>query len=91
VVKLGPGCDEAAVAALQTWPGELQIGGGVDDTNARGWIEKGAKKVQLSPTIRILRTNGMSGDKGDRNVISISGSCILNGPVGECVGSGGRA
>jgi phosphoribosylformimino-5-aminoimidazole carboxamide ribotide isomerase len=45
VIKLGPGCDSAAEEALKTWPNGLQIGGGITDENARGWIEKGAEKV----------------------------------------------
>lgn len=45
VIKLGPGCDEAAAEALATWPGGLQVGGGITDANAREWVEKGAAKV----------------------------------------------
>ncbi|TGZ85082.1 Phosphoribosylformimino-5-aminoimidazole carboxamide ribotide isomerase [Ascodesmis nigricans] len=45
VIKLGPGCDEAAELALKTWPNGLQIGGGVNADNAAAWIEKGAEKV----------------------------------------------
>uniref|UniRef100_A0A060THA9 1-(5-phosphoribosyl)-5-[(5-phosphoribosylamino)methylideneamino] imidazole-4-carboxamide isomerase n=1 Tax=Blastobotrys adeninivorans TaxID=409370 RepID=A0A060THA9_BLAAD len=45
VIKLGPGCDEAAVEALDAWPHGLQIGGGINVDNAKSWIEKGASKV----------------------------------------------
>ncbi|TDZ24388.1 1-(5-phosphoribosyl)-5-[(5-phosphoribosylamino)methylideneamino] imidazole-4-carboxamide isomerase [Colletotrichum sidae] len=45
VIMLGPGNAEAAREALAAWPGGLQVGGGVDDGNARGWIEAGAAKV----------------------------------------------
>jgi phosphoribosylformimino-5-aminoimidazole carboxamide ribotide isomerase len=45
VIKLGPGNDAAARAALAAWPDGLQVGGGIDDTNARLWIEAGAQKV----------------------------------------------
>lgn len=45
VIKLGPGCEEAAELALKTWPNGLQIGGGVNADNAEAWIEKGAEKV----------------------------------------------
>jgi phosphoribosylformimino-5-aminoimidazole carboxamide ribotide isomerase len=48
VIKLGPGCDAAAEDALAAWPNGLQIGGGIDDGNAKGWIEKGAEKVWLA-------------------------------------------
>jgi phosphoribosylformimino-5-aminoimidazole carboxamide ribotide isomerase len=45
VIKLGPGNDQAARAALAAWPGHLQIGGGVDSANAMEWIAAGAGKV----------------------------------------------
>ena len=45
VIKLGPGCDQAAVAALQAYPGGLQIGGGITADNAEFWLEQGASQV----------------------------------------------
>ncbi|THV08559.1 Phosphoribosylformimino-5-aminoimidazole carboxamide ribotide isomerase [Dendrothele bispora CBS 962.96] len=45
VIKLGPGNDAAAKEALNAWPGGLQIGGGITDTNAQSWIDAGASKV----------------------------------------------
>lgn len=45
VIKLGKGNDEAARAALAAWPDGLHLGGGVDATNAKSWIEAGAGKV----------------------------------------------
>lgn len=45
IVKLGPGNDEAARAALATWPGGLQLGGDVTLDNARDWLDAGADKV----------------------------------------------
>ncbi|KAK7960859.1 hypothetical protein PG988_012073 [Apiospora saccharicola] len=45
VIMLGPKNDEAATEALAAWPGGLQVGGGINDTNARKWVEKGAEKV----------------------------------------------
>ncbi|MFW5859832.1 MAG: phosphoribosylformimino-5-aminoimidazole carboxamide ribotide isomerase [Planctomycetota bacterium] len=45
VIKLGPGNDAAARSALAAWPGGLQLGGGVDATNAADWIEAGAAAV----------------------------------------------
>ncbi|OAA55609.1 5-profar isomerase [Niveomyces insectorum RCEF 264] len=35
----------AARAALAAWPGGLQVGGGIRDTNAAAWIAAGAAKV----------------------------------------------
>lgn len=45
VIKLGEGNDEAAMEALQAWPGHLQIGGGITDENCRRWLDAGASKV----------------------------------------------
>jgi len=36
---------EAAMEALKTYPGGLQVGGGINDTNARDFIEAGASHV----------------------------------------------
>lgn len=47
VVKLGPGNDEAAKEALKTWPGGLQVAGGITDKNAQYWIDQGAGKVSI--------------------------------------------
>lgn len=44
-VKLGPGNDDAAKEALKTWPGGLQVAGGITDENAQYWIDQGAEKV----------------------------------------------
>ncbi len=45
VIRLGPGNDAAAAAALQCWPGGLQLGGGIIPGNARRWLDLGADKV----------------------------------------------
>lgn len=45
VIKLGPGCDEAAEEALAGWPDHLQIGGGINHDNAEKWIKLGASHV----------------------------------------------
>jgi phosphoribosylformimino-5-aminoimidazole carboxamide ribotide isomerase len=45
VIMLGPGNETAARAALQAYPAGLQIGGGVNLDNARGWLEAGATHV----------------------------------------------
>lgn len=49
VIKLGPGNEEAAEGAIYTWRDGLHVGGGINDTNAQQWIEKGAEKVILKP------------------------------------------
>ncbi|KAL4966842.1 1-(5-phosphoribosyl)-5- ((5-phosphoribosylamino)methylideneamino)imidazole-4-carboxamide isomerase HIS6 [Aspergillus stella-maris] len=48
VVKLGPGNDDAAREALRTWPGGLQVAGGITDENAKYWIKMGAEKVIIT-------------------------------------------
>jgi phosphoribosylformimino-5-aminoimidazole carboxamide ribotide isomerase len=45
VIQLGPGNREAALASLAAWPGGLQVGGGIDVDNARGWLDAGASHV----------------------------------------------
>lgn len=45
VIKLGPGNDEAARAALAAWPDGLHVGGGMTIDNAADWIAAGAEKV----------------------------------------------
>lgn len=45
VIKLGAGNDEAARAALATWSGGLQVGGGLHADNAEAWLEAGASHV----------------------------------------------
>jgi phosphoribosylformimino-5-aminoimidazole carboxamide ribotide isomerase len=45
VIMLGPGNDVAAREALGAYPGGLQIGGGINASNAAQWIEYGASAV----------------------------------------------
>ncbi len=45
IILLGAGNDAEARAALAAYPGGLQIGGGVNATNARGWLDAGASHV----------------------------------------------
>ena len=45
VIMLGPGNEQAATAALATWPGGMQIGGGIAGTNAQAWLDAGASHV----------------------------------------------
>jgi len=54
VIMLGPGNEDAAREACETWPGMLQVGGGITDHNAAEWIKKGAGKVSF----RLERTSG---------------------------------
>lgn len=45
IIKLGPGNEEAARAALAAWPGGMQIGGGITPDNATDWLDCGASHV----------------------------------------------
>ncbi len=45
IIKLGPGCDDAAALALHTYPNGMQIGGGITSANAAFWLEQGASAV----------------------------------------------
>ena len=45
VILLGPGNDTAAREALAAFPGGLQLGGGVNLKNAKGWLDAGASHV----------------------------------------------
>lgn len=50
VIMLGPGNDAAARSALAAWPSGMQVGGGINDTNAASWIAYGADKVSRAPS-----------------------------------------
>ena len=45
VIRLGPGNDAAALAALAAYPGGLQIGGGIHAENAGAFLAAGASHV----------------------------------------------
>ncbi len=51
VIMLGPGNTEAARLALNTYPGGLQIGGGINCDNALEWLEAGASHIILTSYI----------------------------------------
>ncbi len=48
VIMLGPGNEAAALEALRAYPGGLQIGGGLDDSNVSGYLDAGASHVILT-------------------------------------------
>jgi len=45
VIMLGPGNEEAALSALSAYPQGLQIGGGINPSNAQKYIDAGASHV----------------------------------------------
>ena len=56
VIKLGPGNEAAAREALAAWPGGLQIGGGIRESNAATWLDAGASHVIV--TSALFEPNG---------------------------------
>lgn len=79
VIMLGPGNAEAAKEALRAFPGGLQIGGGLDDTNALPYLEAGASHVILTSwlfpggKLSLERLQRISGKVGrDRLVVDLS-------------------
>lgn len=51
VIKLGPGNDEAARAALAAWPGGMQLGGGITLDNASEWLDAGASHLIVTSAL----------------------------------------
>ncbi|CAI5759164.1 unnamed protein product [Candida verbasci] len=50
VIKLGsnPKNDAAAKLAIETWPNNLQVGGGIKKDNAKEWLDLGASHVIIT-------------------------------------------
>ena len=51
VIMLGPGNEQAAMNALQAYPGGLQVGGGITADNAKQYIDAGASHVIVTSYI----------------------------------------
>ena len=51
VIMLGPGNRDAAVEALRSFPGGLQIGGGINSENAGEYLTEGADKVIVTSAV----------------------------------------
>lgn len=51
VIKLGLGNEAAAREALAVFPGGMQVGGGINQANAVGWLEAGASHVIVTSFI----------------------------------------
>lgn len=45
VIMLGPGCESAALDALAAYPQGLQVGGGINASNATKYLEAGASHI----------------------------------------------
>jgi phosphoribosylformimino-5-aminoimidazole carboxamide ribotide isomerase len=79
VIMLGGGNEEQALAALRSFPGGLQIGGGLDDTNVRPYLDAGASHVIVTSWLfpggvlsreRLLRLSALVGK--ERLVVDLS-------------------
>ena len=75
VIMLGPGNEQAAQEALSAWPGALQVGGGINERNAKLWIDRGAEKVgfHLEQELSMWSENLV----GYRDIISLSRRDVL--------------
>jgi len=79
VIMLGPGNEAAAESALAEYPGGLQVGGGINDENARQYLDAGASHVIVTSFVfragqidldRLRRIEGAVGR--DRLVLDLS-------------------
>lgn len=85
VIKLGPGNDEAARAALQAYPQGMHVGGGINLVNAPQWLAAGASHVIVTSWLfdeegHLLpeRLDALAAEVGkDRLVIDLS--CRVKG------------
>jgi len=69
VVMLGPSNEAEARAALQAYPGGLQIGGGITAENAASWLEAGASHVIV--TSWVFRSGRLDADRLQQLVAAI--------------------
>ncbi len=60
VIKLGPGNDVAAREALSAFPDGLQIGGGINLTNAADWLQWGASHIIVTSWLFNAQGNFLS-------------------------------
>jgi phosphoribosylformimino-5-aminoimidazole carboxamide ribotide isomerase len=70
IIQLGPGNEEAALAALRSFPRGLQLGGGVTPDNARKWLDAGASQVIV--TSYLFEGGRLSSSRLDRLMAVVS-------------------
>ena len=79
IIMLGSGNENEARQALAAWPGGMQIGGGLDETNAIPWLDAGASHVIVTSWLfpegrlsldRLRRLSGLIGK--ERLVVDLS-------------------
>ncbi|KAK4668120.1 Enzyme that catalyzes the fourth step in the histidine pathway [Podospora pseudoanserina] len=71
VIMLGPGNRTAAIESLAAWPNNLQIGGGINETNAQEWINLGASKVII--TSYLFPNGAFSQERLDKVLVALGG------------------
>jgi phosphoribosylformimino-5-aminoimidazole carboxamide ribotide isomerase len=85
IIMLGSGNEQEALAALRAFPGGMQIGGGLDDTNILPYLDAGASHVILTSWLfpkgifsleRLQRISKLAGK--ERLVVDLS--CRRRGP-----------
>ncbi|WP_449442894.1 phosphoribosylformimino-5-aminoimidazole carboxamide ribotide isomerase [Ureibacillus acetophenoni] len=75
VIMLGSGNEEAAILALQTYPGGLQVGGGINADNAKRFINAGASHIIVTSYIfhdgqlDMERLNNLVSAVGKENIV----------------------
>ena len=69
VIMLGAGNEPEARSALVAFPGGLQIGGGINTANARGWLDAGASQVIV--TSWVFREGRVDWERLDKLVKTI--------------------
>lgn len=78
-------CRQAALGALQAWPGGLQLGGGVNTDNAKQWLDAGGSHVIV--TSFVFREGRLEEDRLQALVSETTpcahkaSSCSLLGPA----------
>lgn len=79
IIMLGSGNEAEALKALKAWPGGMQIGGGLDETNVIPWLDAGASHVIVTSWLfpegrlsleRMARLSGLAGR--ERIVVDLS-------------------
>jgi phosphoribosylformimino-5-aminoimidazole carboxamide ribotide isomerase len=79
IIMLGTGNEKEALSALRAWPGGMQVGGGLDETNILPYLEAGASHVIVTSWLfpggvlsldRLRRISALAGK--DRLVVDLS-------------------
>ena len=70
VIMLGPGNEEAAIEAIEQFPGGLQVGGGINPSNALKYLEKGASHVIV--TSYVFKNGKIDFEKLDEMVKTVT-------------------